>query len=333
MPVVQHPGAFFLLLAVPALYVLRRLGLLKKPSFSVTMADWNGMPFVWARPLERFVHLFSGVLFVCGYICVVIAMADPVIVRQEKVYTSRGTEILFVLDTSPSMAAKDVAEMSRLEAAKIAVRQMLPDSGGTAFGLVAMGSEAALIVPPTIDKDLFVSQLDTLYVGMLGDGTAIGEGVSTAVYHLAASSAPKKCVVVVTDGENNAGKIHPQTGARLAKDHGVVLYTLGIGTHGSVPIEYVDPVSGKVYSGYLDSQFDSASLEELADYAGGRYFGVETSGALYSALSMISNSEQTVQTFYLKTLEESHYDIFLGVAALMFVAAWLLRRLYIGEQI
>ncbi len=333
MPTFQHPGMFFLLFMIPALYLLRYFKILKKPALSVILTDWNGESFVWNRPLESIAHVVSSVMFIAGFVCVVLVLADPVVVRHEKVYTSKGTDILFVLDTSPSMMAKDIADTNRLQAAKNAIYQMLPESGGTAFGLIAMGSEAAMVVPPTTDRDLFVSQLNALYAGSLGDGTAIGEGLSTAVYHLSSSNAPKKCIVLVTDGENNAGKIHPETAARLVTDYDITLYALGVGTKGSVPLEYVDPVSGQVYSGYLDSQFDSSVLEKIAEEASGMYFSIENSSALYMALSNIARREQTVQSFYLKTYEESYYDVFLGIAIIAFVIAWLLRRLYIGEQL
>ncbi|MBR5867361.1 MAG: VWA domain-containing protein [Spirochaetaceae bacterium] len=333
MPSFQHPGMFFLLLMIPVLYLLRYFKVLKKPALPAILTDWKGESFIWNRPLESIAHVVSTVMFIAGFVCVVFALADPVVVRQEKVYTSKGTDLLFVLDTSPSMMAKDIADTNRLQVAKNAIYQMLPEAGGTAFGLVAMGSEAAMVVPPTTDRDLFVSQLNALYAGSLGDGTAIGEGLSTAVYHLSSSSAPKKCIVLVTDGENNAGKIHPETAARLVTEYDISLYALGVGTKGSVPIEYVDPVSGQVYSGYLDSQFDSSVLEKIAEEAGGMYFGIESSSALYAALSNISGREQTVQSFYLKTCEESRYEIFLGISIIAFAVAWLLRRLYIGEQL
>lgn len=329
----QHPYAFLLLLAIPLFFLLRKLGIFSKPAFPVTMADWKGQAFEWKRSMERAAAALSAGLFIAGYICLVVALANPIVVHQEKIYTSRGTDILFVIDTSPSMSAQDIAGTSRLEAAKQAVRRMVPEAAGCYFGLVAMGSDSALVVPPTTDHAVFFDRLDSLSAGTFGDGTAIGEGVSTAVYHLVASAAPKKCIVLVTDGENNAGKIHPETAAHLAKEHKITLYALGIGTRGSVPIEYVDPVTGAVYTGFLDSQFDSSSLEKIAMEADGKYFGVESSGALYSALQTITNREQTVQSFYLKTVEESFYDTMLGVTLVAFALAWLLRRIYMGEQV
>lgn len=331
MPVFLHPEALFLLLLIPGLYLLRRTGVFKQPAFPLILSDWGGDSFSWKQPLLRCASVLSSGLFTVGFLCLVVALGDPVFIKQERVYTSRGTDILFVIDTSPSMMARDIAGMSRLEAAKQAVHLLVPDADGSGFGLVALASEAALTVPPTTDRDAFFSQLDGLTPGTLGDGTALGAGLTTAAYHLAASAAPKKCIVLITDGENNAGAVHPATAARLAAENGITIYVLGIGTSGSVPIEYVDPVSGKVYTGYLDSHFDTSGLEEIAEIGGGQYFGVETAADLSAALSVAASREQTVQTFYMKSTKESCYDTILLVGVICFAAAWIFRRLYLGE--
>ncbi|MBQ8561128.1 MAG: VWA domain-containing protein [Spirochaetaceae bacterium] len=330
MPVFQSPWVFLLVLLIPMLIILRKLDIFSTPTFPLVLRDWKGDGFQWKAPVRRFATLLSSLLFTVGFLCLVTSLAEPVRLQQEKIYTSRGTDIVFVLDTSPSMMARDIAGMSRLDAARQAITLLVPQTEGTGFGLVAMASEAALVVPPTVDRVAFFSRLESLESGSLGDGTALGAGLSTAVYHLAGAAAPKKCIVLITDGENNSGAIHPETAARLAKDHGITLYVLGLGTRGSVPLEYVDPTTGKVYSGYLDSQFDSAPLERMATIGGGQYFGVESSGALSEALSTVASREQTVMSFYLKTRVESLYHIFLLAGGISFVLAWVIRRWYLG---
>jgi len=331
MPDFQNPAAFVLLLLIPALYVFRSLGILTHISFPSTLGDWGGREFEWKNPMRRFVSRASRILAVAGFTAGVAALADPVVYYQQKVYTSRGTDILFVVDTSPSMAVKDIAGVSRLDAARQAIRTLAADSGGVSFGLVAMASEAAVVVPPTLDHDVFLSRLDSLAVGNLGDGSAIGTGLSTAVYHLVSSSAPKKCIVLITDGENNAGSINPETAAELAEKNAIQLFTLGIGTRGTVPLDYVDPKTGKVYSGYLESNFDPAPLKLLAQTGGGRYYGVQTIGELAEALSTIGRDVRVVQTYHLKAESERYYDRLVLACALLFAAAWIIRRLYLQE--
>ena len=333
MPDFRNPAAFFLLLFIPALFILRALGVFTRIAFPATLADWGGKTFEWKGRLRSFASHVSRVFIVAAFILVVAALADPVSYRQERVYTSRGADILFVVDTSPSMAVKDIANMRRLDAARRAIRTLSSDSGGTSFGLVAMATEAAIVVPPTTDRSVFFSRLDSLAIGSLGDGTAIGTGLSTAVYHLSSSAAPKKCIVLVTDGENNAGSIHPETAAELAEKNHIAVYTLGIGTRGAAPLDYVDPKTGRVYSGYLQSDFDSAPLERIASISGGKYYGVQTIGDLANVLSSIGREMNVVQSYHLRTESVRYYDRFIVASVILFAFVLFICRVYLQELI
>src|SRR5574344_274632 len=156
----ENPAAFLLLIIIPVLYLLRYLKVFTGISFPMTLSDWKGSHFTWNRGIRK---IMSGVIqtfCVLGFVCVVIAFANPVVHHQEKVYISRGADILFVLDTSPSMAAKDIADMRRLDAAKQAIHTLATDNTGDAIGLVEMGKEAAAVVPLTLDRTIFFERLD-----------------------------------------------------------------------------------------------------------------------------------------------------------------------------
>lgn len=327
----ENPAAFLFLLVIPLLVLARRLGIFKRTAFPLVFADWGGKSFLWNRKLPSFIRILSSILFTGAFIALVIALSEPVMHSQEKVFTSKGADILFVLDTSPSMASRDIAGMTRLEAARQGIHTLVQSNRGAAFGLVAMASEAATIAPPTTDHALFLNRLDSLSAGGLGEGSAIGIGLSSAVYHLVSSDAPKKCIVLITDGENNAGSVHPDTAAELARQNEITLYVFGIGTRGSVPIEYIDPNTGKVHSGYYDSEFDTAPLESLALLAGGRYFGIGSVSALSDALSSVSRRENVVQSFYYKTADRHLYYYFLSLCAVLACLAWILRRVVLRE--
>lgn len=327
----MNPAAFFLPLLIPLYFLLRRLGIFSHISFPLTIADWEGYVFTWSDKFLVYASRLSVFLSYAAFILIVIAFADPVVHKQERVYTTRGTDVLFVLDTSPSMAARDIGTLLRIDAAKQAVKTLVQNNGGASFGLVAMGSEAALVVPVTSDISVFEKRLDSVALGEMGDGTAIGTGLSSAVYHLAASKATRKCIVLITDGENNGGEIHPETAARLAMEKDITLYTLGIGTRGSVPLDYKDPFTGKEYTGYLDSAFDSAPLEKIALASGGRYYGVENLPSLNAALSAIIRRQSVVQSYYLRNVNTQYYDEFILAAVIVFALAWGIRRLLLRE--
>ena len=151
----SNPAAFLLLLAIPLLFALRRFCVFDSIALPLTLSDWNGKSFRWHNQFSSFALLVSRVLVIAAFALAVTALANPVISRQERVYTSKGAEIIFVIDTSPSMAASDIANMTRLDAAKQAIRVLTREQTGVSYGIVSMASEAALAVPPTLDYALF----------------------------------------------------------------------------------------------------------------------------------------------------------------------------------
>ncbi len=327
----MNPASFLLVLLIPLFYTFRKIKIFNQISLPLSFSDWNGWVFSWNDKFRKIVLAICEVLCVLGYLLVVIAFAEPVVHHQERVYTSRGTDVMFVLDTSPSMAARDINGITRIEAATSSIEKIVDANPGASYGLIVMGSQAAVVVPITNDIQTLKSRISTSSVGAMGEGTAIGTGLSTAVYHLRATSAKRKCIILLTDGENNAGEVHPETASGLAKKNGIVLYTIGIGTKGTVPLEYVNPLTGKSYSGYLDSNFDSSGLEKIALSADGRYYSVESLSAMNMALSSIIKRQDVVQSYYMRTVDDYYYSKILALALICFSLAWVIKRLYLKE--
>ena len=329
----QNPAAFFLFLLIPLLYLLRYLKIFRQITFVAVLSDWNGKAFVWSGKIRKLLSILAKVVIFLGFASVITALADPVITRQEKVYTSLGTDIVFVIDTSPSMAAKDVGGLTRLDSAKETIRSVTAEYDGCRFGMVVLGSEASVFVPPTADINLFKGRLEDVKVGILGNGSAIGDGLSTAVCHLVSSSAEKRTIILLTDGENNAGQIHPETAAALASENDIPVYVIGIGTKGTVPIEYVDPLNGKVYSGYLDSSFNSASLRRIAAMTNGRYFEVTTVQEFQHTFETVIKTESVVQNYTFRTVTQSCFKKILLIAILLLCAGWFIKRIILREML
>lgn len=327
----ENAYALFLLLLIPLWIVLKKSGILSKVTLPIILSDWDGKIFKWDSKNIKIIQVISNVFFCLGYFCIVIAFSDPKIVHQEKRYISRGTEIVFVIDSSPSMSALDIGNTTRLDAAKGVISKLVTSMSGTSFGIISMASEAACIVPPSTDSDLFLKQLANIRIGELGDGTALGVGISSAVYHLSTSPAPKKIIVLITDGENNAGTIHPTTAAKLAKEQNIPIYVLGIGTQGTVPVEYTDPKTGKVYSGYLESGFNSENLEKISYLSNGRYYDIFNLEDLEVMLKNIIQNETVIPHFYFVPVDNQYYEIFLVISVICFILTWIIKRLYLKE--
>lgn len=322
----ENPAAFFFLLVVPLYFFLRYIKVFRPITFPLTLGDWHGKPFNWNGSVHKFFSVVSRIFGTVGFICLVIAYANPVIHRQEKVYSSHGADILYVLDTSPSMAARDMGELTRIEAAKQAIRTLLTENTGDSVGLVEMAKETAVVVPPTLDRNVFMEKLDDVIVGELGDGTAIGNGLVCAIMHLESSRSQKKSIVLITDGENNSGSIHPHTAARFAKEKNISLYILGIGTNGTVPLEYIDPYTNRNYSGFLNSGYDTTVLAKVASEGDGKFYEVDSLGALSQVLDSVERNESMVQTYHIRNNDKEYYRLFIMLGAvLMFSAVFICR--------
>jgi Ca-activated chloride channel family protein len=330
------PAALLLGAALP-LYGALRLGKVLVPrAVSVTLGDWGGEGFRFAprdQWLPALALLSSRILLGAAFLGGVLVLGDPLWVAEQRVYLDRGAEVTFVVDTSPSMAARDLGGKSRLNAAREAASRLVREQAGTAYGLVALGSEAALVTPPTGDHGLFTASLEGLVIGGLGEGSALGSGIAVALYHSLSSSAPRRTIVLLTDGENNAGVIHPARAARMCYDEGIPVYVLGIGTRGTVPLHYQNPVSGEQYSGYLDSRFDEGTLEAIAVSGGGAYYPALSVAGLKAALDSVAAEAAVHQAWQDEGVTQSLGGLFLAASLTAAALAWLIRRLYLREAL
>jgi Ca-activated chloride channel family protein len=266
-----------------------------------------------------------------GVFCLFAAAAGPVLVSGETVWLNRGADILFVLDVSPSMAGLDMEGRSRFDAARELVRDFALRRPYDALGLAAAGSDAALLVPPTIDRETFLGRLDSLRIGEMGDGTALGMGLAIAAMHTSRSAAPRRAVVLITDGENNAGAVHPETAAALFPALGVSLYVIGLGSGGEVPVNYVDPVTKIRRTGVLDSRFDPETLKTIAQKGGGTWLSAPSAEAFYAAFLRLDQEEMIVGRSASIARTRSIRRPFILGALLLLALAWFVRRVILGE--
>lgn len=270
--------------------------------------------------------IIASVSFWIGLVFLIIALSSPALAIREKVFLNRGIDVMIVLDESPSMSAQDFQPENRFETAKRVITEFVQNRENDAIGLVSFSREAALRSPPTFDKDALLKRLNGLSIMSLGDGTAIGMGIAVAALHLQNSTAHHGVIVLLTDGENNAGEILPESAAEIAATLGIRIYVIGIGTQGEVPIEFVDPETGKVRKGMFNSKFNELLLEEIAKSADGRYFSAKSPGALNAVFRTIDSIETAEKRSKTQIRTSSRYQLFALVGLLCVLFEFLIRK-------
>ncbi len=333
MLVFDRPALLLLLFALPLLIYLRHFWRGRGGTLTFPFGVWGGRGFTPPRTPASILVAIAAISFWIGVTVLVTALAGPQRVTRERSYLTRGVDIVFVLDQSPTMAARDFQPENRFEAARSMIRRFVELRQNDPIGIVGFGLEASLRVPPTIDYEHFLAVLDQMEIFEMGDGTAIGMGIATAVLHLERSNAPRKAIVLLTDGVNNAGEIQPETAMRAARSLGIGLYMIGVGSEGEVEIEIRDPETGQLLRGTIRESFDQNAMLELVGSAGGRYFYAGSSTALQAAFDAIDTVERVEQRSLLRVVREplDQLLIFWGVG---FIGIdFLFRRLFVREVV
>ncbi|MDC7234525.1 MAG: VWA domain-containing protein [Spirochaetales bacterium] len=327
----ESPAYLFLLVLLPVFMYLRHFS----PAFSrtvrVSAAVWRkGLVPVRQRVLKFFLIL-SAVFFWLGILLMGLALGGPALSIHEKVHLNKGADIVFVLDQSPSMAARDFPPETRLDAAVNMVRFFVSARKNDAVGLVGFGEEAILKVPPTTDYNSFIRRLEESQIMELGEGTAIGMGLAVAILHLSESSADQRVIILITDGDNNAGEIQPLAAASMAAQMGIRIYTIGIGNEGEIPFEFKNPVDGKILSGVLNSRFDEELLQELAEVTEGSFFKATSPGTLESVFRSIDSLEIIEERVRIQVKTIPLYRLFIFAALVLIMIDLLFRKIFLRE--
>jgi len=239
----------------------------------------------------------------------VVAFARPQVVEKEEEIRTEGIDIMLALDISGSMQAEDFKPRNRLHVAKNVVADFLNLVRNDRVGLVVFAGQAFTQCPLTLDYDVLRTLLARVEIGMIEDGTAIGTALANCVNRLKDSEAKSKVVILLTDGENNAGKIDPETAANVARAMGVRVYTIGVGKQGGAPIPVQHPVYGKIYARNADgslvlTRIDEDSLKNIAGITGGQYFRATDAEALSKIYAQILDLERT--KFQVKQFRREH---------------------------
>jgi len=239
-----------------------------------------------------------GLLRWTALVLFIIGFARPQHVESETTVRASGIDIVCALDLSTSMAAEDRGftikgeQVNRLEVAKDVLKRFVHKRGNDRIGLVAFAGRPYIAAPLTLDHDFLIENIDRLNFGLIEDGTAIGAGLSAAVNRLQELKSKSKIVILMTDGQNNAGKVPPLTAAEAAQALHVKVYTIGVGTRGMGQMPYIDPFGRKRHRP-VPVDIDEKTLTEIAEKTGGKYYRADSSDTLRKIYEEIDKLERT----------------------------------------
>jgi Ca-activated chloride channel family protein len=228
----------------------------------------------------------------------VVALARPQLGYAWEESTTEGIDIQLVLDMSGSMGAEDFAPKNRLEVAKHVLADFVAGRPGDRIGLIVFSGTSLTKAPPTTDREMLQQLISSLQLHTLPDGTAIGMALASAAARLKASPAKSRIAVLVTDGDNNAGQIDPDSAAAICAGLGIKVYTVAVGTANGpviIPVPFRDPVTGDIEVRKVpwNVRVDEELLQRIAQRTGGRFWRATDARALDQIFASIDHLERT----------------------------------------
>lgn len=248
---------------------------------------------------------------------IVIAMARPQSAEHNSRTTAEGIDIVLAIDISGSMLARDFRP-DRITAAKEVASSFIGDRYGDRIGLVVFAGEAYTQSPLTTDQSSLQTLLGRIRSGVIADGTAIGNGLATAINRLRESDAKSKVIILLTDGVNNRGEIAPLTAAQIAKELGIKIYTIGVGTEGEAPFPVFDNNGRVVQTVNMKVEIDEPMLRKIASETGGEYFRAtdrQTLQAIYDRINEMEKSRVEIAEY--TTLHEEYLPYLIAAIVLL----------------
>jgi Ca-activated chloride channel family protein len=297
------------------------------------------VPFAaaWHRPSLASVSRWPVTFAALGLVLLITALARPQKVEDKREVHTKGYDIMLAIDLSGSMLAEDYENhgerINRLQAIKPVIQAFINDRPTDRIGIVVFAGRAYTLAPLTFDHDWLSRQTERLKIGLVEDGTAIGDGLGLALTRLEQAKHENNgkrqgaFVVLLTDGANNRGALEPLQAAEIAKSRDIPVYTIGAGQSGIVPMPVFDENGNKVGLRRMISDLDEGTLRQIADETHGHYFRAADSDTIKSAFTAIDNSRKIEfqAKSYLVTTELFYWPAIPGLIALLLGA--LLARL------
>jgi Ca-activated chloride channel family protein len=315
----------FLLIPLIGWYIWKQ----RKAQASLRLSSADGFERL-PRSFRTYLRHLLFVLRISAFVLLVVALARPQTTDNWNTSTTEGIDIALCLDISTSMLAMDL-QPDRIEAAKDVAASFINGRPTDNIGLVVFAGESFTQCPLTTDHAVLLNLLKDIKCGLIEDGTAIGHGLATAVSRLKDSKAKSKVIILLTDGSNNRGVIAPVTAAEIARNYGIRVYTIGVGTNKSeAPYPYQTSIGVKYVT--IPVEIDEKGLTEIAQLTGGMYFRATNNKVLKEIYTEIDQMEKTKMSVQEYSKKQEGYRLF-AAAALLFLLLELLLRYTVLKNI
>ena len=275
----------------------------KRNQLSATVKMSSLEPFKQNRTFLAKAKPFLYVLRILALSSIIIALARPRSVDvTSKSKTTKGIDIVMAIDVSSSMLANDL-KPNRLEALKKVASTFVQDRVNDRIGLVVYAGESYTRTPVTSDKTIILQSLKTIEYddSIIADGTGIGVGLATAINRIKDSKAKSRIIILLTDGVNNSGTIDPRTASEIAKEYGIKVYTIGIGTNGQAMFPVAKDANGKLVFRMMPVEIDEKLMKEIAKATDAKYFRATSNKklqAIYDEINKLETTEIDEKKFY-----------------------------------
>jgi len=320
-----HSNFLWLLLLIPLLaLLLGRKGNVASILFPSTQIIRTFHKTSHKNPFRWLIRLrFLALIFL------ILALARPQLGRMQKEIEASGIDIVLALDVSSSMNALDFKlrgkEVRRIEAVKAAVEKFTKDRPNDRIALMMFAAKPYLMSPLTLDHDFLLDRLYRIDTGIIEDGTAIGTALARSVRRLNELEAKDRVVILLTDGENNRGRITPLQAAETAIPFGIKVYTIGAGSEGIAPMIVKDQFGRDVRINQ-EVRIDEEALQEIAELTGGKYFRATDLNELESIYREIDQLEKTTRSIQGFTVEKELFSFLLAAALILVFLELILRQ-------
>lgn len=317
---------YFYLLIIPVVYSIWYF--FKRRNINSEILFSNLGSLNKTKTLKNRLRDLPQIFNILAIFLLIIALARPQSSTNWEESTTEGIDIVLSMDISGSMLAEDL-KPNRLEASKDVAVDFISKRVNDRIGLVIFSGESFTQCPLTTDHNVLINLFKDVKSGMVEDGTAIGMGLATAVNRLKDSDAISKIIILLTDGVNNKGVVAPFTAAEIAKQFGIRVYTIGVGTEGYAPYPFQTPF-GVQYQD-VEVQIDEETLQNIATVTDGKYFRATNNSKLkeiYKDIDKLEKSKIEVTEFHKRSEEFSNFAI---PAFIILLFGFILEKTYLKQ--